>query len=712
MVSSSRRVNWLVAAALGAVVFLVYQPCWQGGLVWDDDAHVTPVVLRSWNGLYRIWFDVGATVQHYPLLHTAFWVEHRLWGDAVLGYHLLNIGLHCLTAILAWAVMRRLTVPGAPLAAAIFALHPVHVESVAWIAEQKNTLSAVLYLSAMLVYLRFDRSRKATLYLGAFGLFVLALLSKTVTATLPGALLVIFWWQRGRLSWRRDALPLLPFLLVGAGAGLITTWWELQYNRCVGPEFDMTWVQRLLLAGRAAWFHVGKLFWPAPLTFIYPRWKVDPGAVWQYAFPLAAAALLVLSWAVRRRTRAPLAAVLFFGGTLFPTLGFFNLYTFRYSLVANHYQYLASLGIIALVAAGGTLWSRRWPRWGVRAGYAACLVVLAILAAMSSRQSRMYADVETLYRTTIEENPGCWMAHINLGLALADRGELDAAIGHHLEAIRLDGRNSAAYNNLGRAYAAQGRVEEAISSYRKAISLDDKNGAAHDNLGIALAAQGMVEEAITHFREAIRLDRRNDVAHSNLGVALATQGKLEEAIGHYREAIRLDDQNSNVHNNLGIALAAQGKFEEAIGHYREAIRLRDDNDEAHRRLGALLVWLGRVEEAIAEYEEVLRIRPDDAMTLNDIAWIRSTHPDPRFRDGAEAARLARRAVELSPDHPDFWDTLAAAYAEAGWFPQAGEAARKAVELAERQGKQALAESMEARLRLYEAGMPFRVTPSR
>ena len=348
------RAAWLAAAVLAVAVFLAYQPCWQGGFLWDDDAHVTAPALRSWQGLWRIWSDVGATVQYYPLLHTAFWLEHRLWGDAVLGYHLLNVALHCLAAFLAWAVLRRLKVPGAPLAAAVFALHPVHVESVAWIAEQKNTLSAVFYLAAMLAYLRFDRSRKVPAYLGAFGLFVLALLTKTVTATLPGALLVVFWWQRGRLSWRRDVLPLVPFLLVGAGMGLITTWWELEHNRCVGPEFHMTWMQRSLLAGRAVWFHAGKLFWPEPLIFIYPRWRLDPAAAWQYAFPLAAVALLAALWALRRRTRGPLAAALFFGGTLFPTLGFFNLYTFRYTYVANHYQYLASL---AGDQAGA---SRRW----------------------------------------------------------------------------------------------------------------------------------------------------------------------------------------------------------------------------------------------------------------------------------------------------------------------------------------------------------------
>ena len=225
-------------------------------------------------------------MQYYPLLHSSFWVEHKLWGDATLGYHLVKISLHALVALMAAILLRRLAIPGAYLAAAIFALHPVQVESVAWIAEQKNTLSAVFYLGAATAYLRFDRTRRIAWYLAALGLFALALLSKTVTGTLPGALLVVFWWQRGRLSWQRDVLPLLPFFLLGAGMGMTTAWWELEFNKCVGPEFEFTPVERILIAGRAVWFHLAKLFWPVNLTFIYPRWQVDAGAWWQYLFPV------------------------------------------------------------------------------------------------------------------------------------------------------------------------------------------------------------------------------------------------------------------------------------------------------------------------------------------------------------------------------------------------------------------------------------------
>lgn len=673
---SPGRGTWLVVAALAAAVFLVYQPAWHGGFIWDDEGHVTTPALRSVQGLWRIWFDVGATVQYYPLLHTAFWLEHRLWGDAVLGYHLLNLALHCLAAFLAWVALRRLRVPGAALAAAVFALHPVHVESVAWIAEQKNTLSAVFYLAALLVYLRFDGSRRRRAWLGALGLFVLAVLTKTVTATLPGALLVVLWWQRGRLEWRRDVLPLVPFIVVGAGMGLLSTWWELEYNRCVGPEFHLTGLQRVLLAGRAAWFHAGKLLWPVDLAFFYPRWELDPAVAWQHAFPLAALALLAVLWALRHRTRGPLAAALFFGGTLFPTLGFFNLYTFRYTFVANHYQYLASLGIIAVLAAGAARWWGRRAVRGRRAGLAAAVALLALLGFLSWRQCHRYADVETLYRTTIAENPTCWMAHTNLGALLADRGAFDEALARHHEAIRLQGTNSALHNNLGRALAGQGRLDEAVASYREAIRLDGTNSAAHDNLAIALAGQGRVAEAIAHFREAVRLDAENGAAHGNLGLTLAALGRPDEAEAHLREAVRLDARDAG----------------------------------ARRHLAAVLVATGRVGEALAEFERVLALEPGDVATLKNAAWLRGTHPDPNVRDGAEALRLARRAAESSPGDPECLDVLAAAQAELGSFPEAAATARQAADLARRQGRDALAEAVAARLRLYEAGAPWRDRP--
>src|SRR4051794_8569096 len=267
---------------------LAYLPALHGSRLWDDDAHITKPELQSLTGLYRIWFEIGATQQYYPLLHTAFWMEHKLWGESMLGYHLVNLLWHLVAVTLLYLILTRLKIPGALLAAAMFALHPVMVESVAWITEQKNTLSAVFYLGAMFAYLRFDESRRRSLYFHALALFVLGLLTKTVTASLPAALLVIFWWQRGTISLRRDVLPLLPFFFLGALAGLLTAWVERKLIGAEGADFALAPLDRIVLAGRIIWFYLSKTLWPANLIFMYPRWKVDLAQLWQWLFSIAA----------------------------------------------------------------------------------------------------------------------------------------------------------------------------------------------------------------------------------------------------------------------------------------------------------------------------------------------------------------------------------------------------------------------------------------
>ena len=382
------------------------------------------MALRSLGGLRDIWFKLGATQQYYPLLHSAFWAEAQLWGDYVLGYHLANVVLHVIAACLVVTVCQRLEIKGAWLAGAIFALHPVNVESVAWISEQKNTLSLMFYLLAALAYLRFDAARKPRDYAIASALFACALLTKTVTASLPAALLVVFWWKRGSIKWRRDVLPLVPWFVVAAGSGLFTAWVERHLIGAEGSEYNLDVLQRVLLAGRVIWFYFDKLLWPTDLIFTYPHWTVDAKVAWQYVFDIGLLALAGWFWTLRSRTRAPLAALLFFTGSLFPVLGFLDIYPFRYSYVADHFAYLASLGVIVPLSAAATsaleqistsAWMRRaqaasggmvTPRAKLGAlASGATLIVLLMLALLSNLQSRMYVDARTLYRTTLERNP-------------------------------------------------------------------------------------------------------------------------------------------------------------------------------------------------------------------------------------------------------------------------------------------------------------------
>jgi protein O-mannosyl-transferase len=550
--SQPGRRDWLFGLLLLAAVLAAYGPALRGGLLWDDEAHVTRPELRPLDGLARIWTELGATQQYYPLTHSAFWLDHRLWGDATLGYHLASALLHALSALLLLRILRRLEVPGALLAAGIFALHPVHAESVAWISELKNTLSGALCLGAALAYLRFDAARRKAWYALAFGLFALALASKSVTATLPAALLVIFWWKRGRLYLARDALPLVPFLASGAAAGLFTAWVERRFIGAEGRAFDLSLVERCLLAGRASWFYLGKLAWPADLAFVYPRWSVSAGVWWQWLYPLAFLALLAALVALRGRSRAPLAAALVFAGTLFPVLGFFNVYPFRYSYVADHFQYLASAAVIALFAAAAT-------RLASLAGRRAAIALLAIpvvLAVLTWRESRVYADVETLYRETLARNPGCALCSNNLGKIMLDRDRVDEATTLILRALEAEPGYAEAHNNLGNALARSGRAPEAIAEFGKAVRLEPDYAKAHSNLGVALAMSDRVTEAVPHLSKACALQPGLAEAHANLGNALLLLGRASEAVAHYEAALKLDPGFADVRANLEAARAA------------------------------------------------------------------------------------------------------------------------------------------------------------
>lgn len=514
----------LIPAGILLATLVAYAPALRGGFVWDDDAHVTRPDLRPFHGLVRIWTEFGATQQYYPALHTAFWLEHRLWGDLPLGYHLVNVCLHALAAWLVILLLRRLEVPGAWLAGMIFALHPIEVESVAWISEQKNTLSAVFYLSAALVFLRWRGSgpRPAgTLrdYALATALFVLALLSKSVTATLPAALAVVGWWRRKRLDWKSDGVPLASWLVLSICSGCLTAWIERVFIGAQGAPFALGLGQRFLLAGRVVWFYVGKLFWPHPLIFLYPHWRVDAGDPrWWLPLLAAVAATAALAWAGLRRpsawARAGLCAWAYFGLTLFPALGFVNVYPFLFSYVADHFQYLAGLGAIVLFAAA-------WVRW-LPAPRIAGALLLGVLGVLTWRQCGIYRDAETLYRATLARNPDCWLAHLNLGNILLAQGKVDAAVGHYRRAEALEPGYPSTHFNLGRVMLQEGRLAEAIDEFGRTLQLSPADAEAHNNLGVALADAGRLDEARREFERAIRL-------RANYGVARANLQRLEAA---------------------------------------------------------------------------------------------------------------------------------------------------------------------------------------
>jgi protein O-mannosyl-transferase len=644
--------DFLLWAMIFCATLAAYFPALRGGLLWDDSSHLTKPALQSFHGLWRIWFELGATQQYYPLLHSAFWLEHRMWGDAVTGYHLTNVALHALSACLVVMIMKRLSLPGAWFAGFVFALHPVHVESVAWISEQKSTLSGAFYLASLLAYLHFDQDRRKSKYLLATGLFVLALLSKTVTATLPAVLLVIFWWRRGRLEWKRDVRPLLPWFALGITAGLFTSWVEKTLIGARGADFLLTPAQRVLIAGRVICFYAGKLLWPTNLTFFYPHWKINPAVWWQWLFPAGVLAVGIGLVFIARRYRGPLAGFLIFCGTLFPVLGFLNVYPFRYSYVADHFQYLASLGIIVpvsavLVPAIERISSRR------AVTITCCFTLLLVLGVLIWRQCRMYRDIETLYRESLARNPGSWLAHYNLGVLFADMpGRLPDAIAEYQAALQIKPDFAEAHVSLGNSLSQiPGRLPDAIAEYQMALRINPDYAEADNDLGIALSfTPGRLSDAIAEYQAALRIKPDYAEAHVNLGNSLSQiPGRLPDAIAEYQAALRINPDYAEAHYNLGNLLARTGRLQNAISQYQAALRINPNYAKAHYNLGIVLEGVsGRLPDAIAEYQAALRINPDYAEAHNELGTVLAKIPG-RL---PEAIAEYQAALRIKPDYAE------------------------------------------------------------
>jgi tetratricopeptide (TPR) repeat protein len=538
--------------ACGAALLLVtavaatYSPVRENGFVWDDDQHVLEnPTLPDPNGLRRIWLEIGATPQYYPLVHTAYWIEYRLWGVDAAGYHVANVALHTMSALLAWRLLAFLGVSGAFAAAVMFALHPVHVESVAWITERKNVLSGAFYLSSALAYLRFalgPTRSKGFAYALSLCLFTAALLSKTVTCSLPAVLLLMLWWKRGRVS-AADVVPLLPFFAIGLGLAGITVWMEKTHVGAVGPEWALSPFQRIAIAGRALWFYLGKLLWPLRLSFVYPRWDVHSLAAWQLVCPAAALACGAALFAARNRIgRGPIVAALIFAGTLLPALGFFDVYPMRFSFVADHFQYLASLAPIALVCTGAARMASAAGVWGRRAGVVAVAILALALGARTARQLPTYRSLESLWRDTLASNPAAWLAHYNLGNALRRAGDMDGAIRH----------------------------------YRETLALKEDHADAHANLASALGLRGEISEAQEHFARAVEICPECTLARHQLAEAMALSGDYPAAVVELREVLRQRPEYVEAHRSLALALTRIGDHEGARAHLREIERLRSN----------------------------------------------------------------------------------------------------------------------------------------
>jgi len=616
-----------------------------------------------------MWFKLGATPQYYPLVHTTFWIEYHLWGLNPQGYHVVNMLLHGLSAVLAWRLLSRLEVPGAWLAAALFAVHPVEVESVAWITERKNVLSMSLALGSLLAYFRYCPPQQPTncetqairrkpawgWYALSLLMYVCALWSKTVTASVPAVVLVIFWWKRGAIR-ARDVLPLLPFFAVGLSLASVTAWMERSMVGAVGDHWAFSWLDRILIAGRALCFYVSKLAWPHSLCFFYVRWQIDDHAWWQYLYPLAALAVMVGLWLARPWIgRGPLAAVLIFAGVLVPALGFFNIYPFLFSFVADHFQYHASIALLALAAATGTLLARRFSAAGQRVCAAIAAGVILLLMAISYQRTHAFESLMTLYQDTIRTNPMAWSAHHNYGYVLEGQGKYPEAIAEFREAIRLFPTHDRLRISLASALFSQGQFDAAAEELTQALAgnLDSYDTSyAHVHLGNVRTEQRRFDDAFAEYQAALAIMPNNWKALYNYGVALEKQGDTPGAVEKIRAALKYNRDYPEAYNSLGKLLSAQGNLPEAVINFEAATRLVTRHAPYFQDLGEALFRLGEVQKAQTQFLKAVEFDPNQASTHNALGVTYAS-----LGDLSSAIREFETALRIDPQHAGAADNL-------------------------------------------------------
>lgn len=665
--------KWLLAAALVLAVVLTYQPAWNAGFIWDDDLYVTDnPLLTAADGWSRIWFSTDAPSQYFPLVYSVFRLEHGLWGLNASGYHWVNLLLHAANALLVWSLLRRLGLPGPWLAAAIFALHPVQVESVAWITELKNVLSLFFFLLALRCWIEWidgDRAKAqgrlpavpvSAWYAGALVCHQLALFSKTTACTLPAALLLILW-IRGEKITRRSILAVGPFVFLGLVMGLVSIWWERHHQGTVGDTYSLGLLERFLIAGRAVWFYVGKVLWPTNLTFSYPLWTINAADPRAYAGLAALAGLAAVVWKARRRFgRGPETALVFFVAMLLPMLGFFVMYTFKYTYVADHYVYVALIGPAALVAGGLAALARRLGDARRSIAPVAATVLVLGLAALSWRQAHMYRDLETLWRTTIARNPTSFMGHNNLGAIHLVRGEADVAIAHFERAIEILPDHGNAHGNLGHALLQKGDLAAALAQFERAASLEPQNAKAQSDLGFALLEAGQIERARGHCERAVELEPEAAEARNMLALALLRAGRPAEAVAQARRAVALHEPYPEAHFNLGLGLSGTGDFTAAVAAYERALALAPALVDAHLDRGIALAQLGRFDEAIASLRAFVAARPDSERGHLSLAGLLA-------QSGrlAEAVPSFEAALRLNPGNGPVRTFLARCLLESG-----------------------------------------------
>jgi tetratricopeptide (TPR) repeat protein len=699
----------------------------------DDDLYMTdnPTVQKGLTLQGATWaFTTIHTGNWIPLTWLSHLVNFQLFGLNPAGHLLTNLLFHIANTLLLFFFFLRTTQALGPsfLVAALFALHPLHVESVAWVSERKDVLSTFFWLLTMWAYVWYVKSPEMRRYLAVLVCFILGMMSKSMLMTLPFVLLLLDFWPLGRWQFigstgtspakirkrrtdqrillRRLILEKVPLLVLVLLFGVVTFYAQKE-SGAVQSLGNFPFTSRLTNALVAYVSYMKMMIWPSQLAVYYPLVQ-DDLRLWQ---GMAAGVILlflslVMIWQARRSPYL-LMGWLWYLGTLVPVIGLVQI---GGQALADRYTYVPLIGLFLIVAWGLRDLTAGWR--GVKTLAPVGIgILLSAQAICTWRQVGYWHDAQSLYEHTLRITRNNYLIHYNLGNIFYAQGKLDQAIPHFRASLRIKPTYVKPYNNLGLALFDQGKVDQAISFYNEAIKIQPDYATAHNNLGVALASRGNVEQAISHYTEALRIQPDYAKCHYNLGLALYAQGKVDAAISHYNESLRLQPDFAKAHYNLGLALHAQGKADAAISHFSESLRLKPGFAKAHNNLGVALASQGEVEQAIRHYRQALHLDPDYAWALNNLAYVLATAVDQKFRDGPAAVQLAERANRLTRfSQPEMVDTMAAAYAAVGRFPEAIQASQKAMDLARSSGKSELSKEIETRMRRYRAGLPYRVGP--
>jgi len=665
--------DWIRRPAfLGILLFVatlvVYLPAGHNDFVnYDDPDYVTSNdhVLSglSWQNI-KWAFTTGHASNWHPLTWVSHMLDCQLFGKRAGPQHLVSVAIHAANVVLLFLVLSQLTKSPrrSAFVAALFALHPVHVESVAWISERKDVLSTLFFLLVLGAYEKFARAgsdpmktrRRRMAYLAALGFFVLGLLSKPMLVTVPFILLLLDYWPLDRLKfggpsaagWPRLLVEKIPFLALSLASSIVTFLVQ-QKGGAVSTSLGLG--GRVANAFVAYARYIAKTIWPTHLSILYPH----PGhwPVWQVS--LSVALLVGITIAVFLSRRPWLVVGWFwFVGTLVPVIGLIQV---GIQSMADRYAYIPAIGLFIVVAWVAGEWIQAAHKAGApnEADIALRPRVVSFLAAVSLAgcslltfiQIHYWINSETLFRHAVAVTKNNYLAYNNLGFYLSGQGKLDEALENYRKSIEINPNYEDALNNMGYALAGLNKNAEAIPYYEAALRIKPRHTEVHNNLGNALSGLGNLDEAIRHYRIVLEENPKHADAHNNLGIALAMQGKLDEAIDHFRQAIRFKSDYASAHSNLGNALAAQHQYAEAIEEYRESLRLKPDDAQAHNNLGNVLSEQGNIPEAIDHYQKALRLNTNNPEANFNLGMA-------LLRQGNSQGAMAhfREALRLKPDY--------------------------------------------------------------